>query len=83
METVDQSWQGLVIGDPMSSLFQKMKRLKIELRRFNKIEFRNIIAKVNEKISELADVQMQVLASYTLELVEWERSLAKELYSLM
>ena len=72
MEIVEQSWQGLVIGDPMSSLFQKMKRLKIELRRFNKTEFGNIIVKVNEKINELGDVQMQVLASFNPELVERE-----------
>ena len=49
MKLVDESWKGLVFGDPMSALFQKMKRLKAELRRFNQAEFGNITAKLLKK----------------------------------
>ena len=49
MKIVDESWKGLVFGDQMSALFQKMKRLKVELRRFNQAEFGNITAKLLKK----------------------------------
>ena len=49
MKIVEESWKGLVYGDLMNVLFQRMKRLKVELRRFNQAEFGNITAKLLKK----------------------------------
>ena len=49
LEVVEQSWNEAVLGDPMSRLHQKMKRLKAKLKEFNQDEFGNVTHKVTEK----------------------------------
>ena len=52
--SVEQSWRGEVIGNPMRILYYKMRRLKAELREFNQAEFGNITDRVTKKRGELA-----------------------------
>ena len=68
----------------MYILHEKLKRLKAELRRFNKAHFGNISAKVEEKRRELADIQVLNLNCPSNDiLVGREKSLAKELSDLL
>ena len=68
----------------MFILHEKLKRLKAELRKFNKTNFENISAKVESKRKELADIQVLILnfPSNVIH-VEREKSLAKEFSDLL
>ena len=81
---VELSWQGMIIGDPMYILHQKLKRLKAVLRKFNQDEFGNITTRVNKKRKELDPIQVLVLnANASLEIIEQEMALSLELHTLM
>ena len=61
-----------------------MKRLKVELKKFNQAKFGNVTAKVIEKRKELADTQILVLNNHLdTNLIEMERKLSLELNALL
>ena len=84
LEIVEQSWNEAVLGDPMSRLHQKMKRLKAKLKEFNQDEFGNVTHKVTEKRKNLADIQTLVLNNpLDKNLIEMEGKLSLELNALL
>ncbi|XP_039041212.1 uncharacterized protein LOC120179791 [Hibiscus syriacus] len=60
-EVVGKSWAEVVQGDPIQALFCKIKRLKAELRAFNKRFYSNISGKVDEKREQLEKKQIVTL----------------------
>ena len=83
LKVVESSWKEQVHGNPMSTLHQKMKKLKASLRSFNKFKYADISGKVKEKRRELAEVQLQNLSTPTPGLVELEKILNLELHELL
>ena len=84
LSIVEQSWNKPIAGGAMYILHEKLKRLKAELRRFNKTYFGNISAKVEEKRKELADIQIQILNFPSNDiLIEREKSLTKEFSDML
>ena len=68
----------------MYVLHGKLKRLKFELRNFNKAQFGNISTKVADKRSELAEMQKAVLNSPAdTNIIERERIISQELVGLL
>ena len=56
LDLVKESWQIPISESPMRALHGKLKRLKFELRRFNQIQFGNLISKMADKRKELVEV---------------------------
>ena len=84
MSIVEESWNEPMRGNPMGLLHQKLKRLKLCLKQFNRVHFSNISMRVKEKRVELAKVQEDILSNNSrVELVQIEKTLSKELYNLM
>ena len=84
INVVEQSWRKLATGNSMYVLHSKLKRLKTELREFNKTQFGNISKKVVDKRNELTDMQVTVLNSpLDAYLIEKEKPLSQELAELL
>ncbi|KAE8657310.1 broad-range acid phosphatase DET1-like [Hibiscus syriacus] len=61
LEIVSQSWNMKTIGNPMKTLFIKLKRLKVSLKNLNKDYFSDISARVLQKREELELQQLLTL----------------------
>ena len=83
LHVVEHSWNVPVPRNTMYVLHYKLKRLKSELKNFNKKYFGRISAKVREKRKELDFVLKKVLRSSIEELVKLEKFLTLELYDLI
>ncbi|XP_039026534.1 uncharacterized protein LOC120160184 [Hibiscus syriacus] len=59
--TVRQSWSHNVLGNPMTALFSKLKRLKICLKGFNIEHYSNLSDRVKLKRAELEHQQLLTL----------------------
>ncbi|XVE49746.1 hypothetical protein DITRI_Ditri01bG0106000 [Diplodiscus trichospermus] len=74
---VEESWKLPVKGNPMKILYNKLRRLKPELKKLNKAHFSDISFRVNQKIEELVQIQKQILTFATdVELVAKEHRLS-------
>ena len=70
-------------GVPMFTLYAKMKRLKTELKKFNKTEYYNISGRAEETKTELRRIQQELLGQQGNEqLVASEAMAASRYYSL-
>ena len=59
-KVVEDSWNIPIVGCPMYILAQKLKRLKVVLKDWNKNIFGDIHAKVNEVEDTLQSIQLQI-----------------------
>ncbi|XP_022735625.1 uncharacterized protein LOC111288993 [Durio zibethinus] len=81
---VERSWENPIKGSPMLILHKKLKRLKLELRKFNLQSYGNLSGRVQAKRKELEVMQKAILTQNPpKELVMTERSLYEELKDLM
>ena len=68
----------------MRRLYDKLKRLKVDLRNFNQTQFGGLTNKVAEKRKELADIQVNLLSENgSQNLIESEKTLNLELNDLL
>ncbi|XVE57714.1 hypothetical protein DITRI_Ditri04bG0111500 [Diplodiscus trichospermus] len=83
-KVVKDLWELPAKGSPMKVLYAKMKRLKLELKKFNKSHFGDISSKVSQKRSEPIQVQKQLLnTAPNADLIEKEQFLSAELHDLV
>ncbi|XVF41347.1 hypothetical protein PTKIN_Ptkin01aG0272800 [Pterospermum kingtungense] len=61
IDTVLQSWSATAAGNPLESLFEKLKKLKPVFRAFNKSHFSNVSEKVQIKKRELEEIQQKIM----------------------
>ncbi|XP_039002041.1 uncharacterized protein LOC120128434 [Hibiscus syriacus] len=80
LNIVSQSWNMAVQGNPMKSLFLKLKHLKESLKQFNKDNFNDISARTRLKREELD--RQQILTLRGDDSLEKELELQRELNSL-
>jgi hypothetical protein len=57
---INDSWNAPIVGCPMYVLSQKLKRLKLALKDWNKNVFGDIHVKVTEAEAHLNEIQMQI-----------------------
>ncbi|XVE65054.1 hypothetical protein DITRI_Ditri07aG0151500 [Diplodiscus trichospermus] len=83
LQVVENSWTMLAQGNPMKVLFSKLKRLKLELKKLNKLHFDDISARVNQKRGELQHMQHLILSTKPDSgLITREQSLSAELLAV-
>ena len=84
LDLVEHSWFFPAHGNPMRRLYDKLKRLKVDLRNFNQTQFGGLTNKVAEKRKELADIQVNLLSENgSQNLIESEKTLNLELNDLL
>ncbi|XVE88838.1 hypothetical protein DITRI_Ditri19aG0100900 [Diplodiscus trichospermus] len=84
LNLVSQSWNEPISGRAMVLLFQKLKRLKTVLKRFNKEKFGGISSMVEKKRRELAEVQRINLSNTPSDgALSREKALELDLHSLL
>ncbi|XVF77677.1 hypothetical protein PTKIN_Ptkin14bG0066400 [Pterospermum kingtungense] len=82
-EVVKASWEQPAHGNPMHVLFVKLKRLKPQLKSFNKMHFSDISRRVKGKKMQLEEVQERILEFLPCdEDLEKEKKLFSELMAL-
>jgi len=59
-DIISSSWNENVVGNPMTILSSKLKRLKFKLKEWNKNVFGNIHQLVKDAEKELSDIQSQI-----------------------
>jgi len=74
-QVIQQSWEENIVGCPMFILQQKLKRLKVSLKDWNKNVFRNVHEVVVDKQKILLALQHQIQVA---DLVEMDMLLVQQ-----
>lgn len=78
LDVVGAVWQEEIFGTPMFQLFSKLKLLKKELKKLNKVHYSNISNRVLDAKFALDEVQSSLQRGVSEELMRNESSLAEE-----